>query len=644
MYFLNLSLAQFLVVFGAISATAVALYLLDRSRRRLVVSTLRFWVSAEQPTAAARKRRIQQPWSLALQLISMALLLLAIAQMRIGPQAATPRDHVIVLDTSSWMAARSGNRTLMDVARDRARQYLRAVPQRDRVMLVRADALTTPATAFEPDRRKVEQAIVASEPGPTALDIQQALAFARRIQQQGGRRAGEVAFVGAGRIAEHEGAGTPEKTQNLRVITVADTVENCGIRKVGMRRSSADPDVWEIYVSLHNYGSSPRAVDLALSFGLPAPAPGRTIVGSRRLTVPAGGDLESTFEYKTRGAGILTATMGPHDGFPADDQVDLEVPAQPQLKVTVYSNEPDLLKPVLAANSRVAAVYRNPAQYRADDTGLVILDRFVPKQRPQADSIWIDPPAQGSPVPVRSRVSGVPFGHWNPGHPTTEGLRTKDFKLQSASVFEAAADDFQIGEVEAGPVAVARNAKPRLAVLGFHPVLSGMRYELATPLLFADLMRWMAPESFRRWELAAAPAGHVKLALDQDTRAADIKVTHADGSPLPFTLRERMLEFYSGAPGAVRVAAGDREYLYSLTLPQLWDSKWEPPTEIRHGVPRPATVRDAASELWPWLAIAGALGLLAEWLIYGRFRRSLTGAPALLFWRRKAALVGKGRS
>src|SRR5580765_3149901 len=175
MYFLNLSLLQFLAVFGSISAISVALYLLDRSRRKLVVSTLRFWVAAEQPAVAARRRRIQQPWSLLLQLISMALLLLAIAQLRLGSPAQAGRDHVIVLDTSSWMAGRSGNRTLMDVARERARQYLKALPARDRVMLVRADALATPATPFELDRKKIEAAIAASDPGSTALNLDQAL-------------------------------------------------------------------------------------------------------------------------------------------------------------------------------------------------------------------------------------------------------------------------------------------------------------------------------------------------------------------------------------------------------------------------------------------------------------------------------------
>src|SRR5512146_2548436 len=99
MYFLNLSLLQFLAVFGSISALAVALYLLDRSRRRQVVSTLRFWVAAEQPAAATRRRHISQPWSLILQLVSMALLLLAIAQVRLGKSGDASTDDVIILDT-----------------------------------------------------------------------------------------------------------------------------------------------------------------------------------------------------------------------------------------------------------------------------------------------------------------------------------------------------------------------------------------------------------------------------------------------------------------------------------------------------------------------------------------------------------------
>src|ERR1700676_1815680 len=120
MSFLNLGLGELLGLAGAISAGVVALYLLDRSKRRQVVSTLRFWSAADVRTELKHRRRIQQPWSLILQLISLALLLTAIAGPQLGIFDVAGRDHVIVLDTSAWLGSRpnttAGQGTLMDQA------------------------------------------------------------------------------------------------------------------------------------------------------------------------------------------------------------------------------------------------------------------------------------------------------------------------------------------------------------------------------------------------------------------------------------------------------------------------------------------------------------------------------------------------
>ncbi|HUI77822.1 MAG TPA: BatA and WFA domain-containing protein [Bryobacteraceae bacterium] len=629
MYFLNLSLAQFLAVFGTIAAVSIALYLLDRSRRRQVVSTLRFWVAADQPSVVARRKRIQQPWSLILQLISMALILLALAQLRFGSPDAAGRDHVLILETSAWMAARSGNRTLMDIARQRARQYVRAIPAGDHIMVVRADALATPATVFEPDRAKIDAAIAGSTPGSTALNLEQALAFARRLQSQVGRTAGEIAFVGTGRTTEMDSAAMTAPPRNLRVIPVPDAIENSGLRRIGLRRSNEDPDVWEIYVSTRNYGAMPRTVNLAVDFGPPKENT-RTVVGARRLTLQPGADGEETFEFRTRAAGILGVSLTPHDAFPGDDKATLELPAQPSLTVTVYSDRPELLRPLLAANPRVVAFYRKPAEFQPNAPGLVILDHFAPPQRPQGDSIWIEPPPEASPIPVRTTVDQAPFSGWNSASPIAAGLRAKDFKLERAEVFASSPADESIGSVDGGPVIVARAGTPKIAVLGFHPALSALRYELATPLLFANLLRWLAPEIFRRSELSGGSVGAVKMTMEQDRDAAGVQVVAEDGSALPFTVRDRALHFFAGAPGVVRVVAGDREYIYSLTLPELGETKWQPPEGVRRGIPRSLPVPSTSHDLWPWLALAGGLGLLAEWYLFGRFRRTFGRRPVPL--------------
>jgi hypothetical protein len=621
MYFLNLSLVQFLALFGTVSVAMVLLYLLGRSRRKQVVATLRFWVASEQPAVVKKRKRIQQPLSLLLQLVSMLLLLLAIAQLRLGTPLATPRDHVLILDTSAWMSAAGGNstaghstaarRTLMDEARDQARGYLKSVPASDRVMLVRADALQTPVTAFESDRAKLGQAIAQSQAGATALNLDQALAFARQEQALGSHRGGEIVYVGPGRIAAQSQSSSVPLPGNLRVLRIADSVENCGLRKIGVRRSVADPDVWDILASVRNYGASPKVVTLALTFG-GAPA------GSRRFAVPPGSEREITFAYRTRAAGLLEATLLPHDGFPEDDRAVLELPAQPNLAVTVYSNDPYLLRPTITAIPRVQAIFRPVSEYRADAGGLVVLDRFRPPQPPVSNAIWIEPPAEASPVPVRAKVEGAQFERWCSNNPLCAGLRTKDLRLSSTYIFESAPDDIKIAQVQNGPVIVARSGKNKTVVFGFHPALSDLRYELATPLLFGNILRWMAPELFRRSAVAAGSAGTVTTELDQDIRPEDVRVLLQDGTPLPFTTRGHTLRFFSGTPGTVRVLAADRETVYSLTLPELWDSKWDIPAGTKRGMP---VLHEAASfsrDLWQVLAVLGGLGLLVEWLLFGR--------------------------
>jgi hypothetical protein len=258
-------------------------------------------------------------------------------------------------------------------------------------------------------------------------------------------------------------------------------------------------------------------------------------------------------------------------------------------------------------------------EYRPDSApGLVILDRFQPPQPPQGNAIWIEPPPQASPIPVRAKLEGVTFDRWCSDDPLCAGLRTKDLRLASTYVFESAPEDIKIAQVQSGPVIVARTGKDKTVVFGFHPGLSDLRYELATPLLFGNILRWMAPELFRRSAVAAGSAGTVTTQLDPDVRPEDARVLQQDGTPVPFTTRGHTLRFFSGTPGTVRVLAADRETVYSLTLPELWDSKKEIPASTKRGLPAFHEAAGFSKDLWQVLAVLGGLGLLVEWLLFGR--------------------------
>jgi hypothetical protein len=221
-------------------------------------------------------------------------------------------------------------------------------------------------------------------------------------------------------------------------------------------------------------------------------------------------------------------------------------------------------------------------------------------------------------------------------HPLGAGLRAKDLEFPTAELFRVERDDVAIAESDSGALIVARPGKPKTVVFGFHPVRSGMKYSLTTPLLFANILRWMAPDVFRSWELTAGTVGTVDVELESEADPSTIRVTTEDGKRLPFTAEGRTLRFFAGSPGIVRVLTGDRELVYSLTLPQPGDFVWKPSSGKR-GLPGRGPSEPSSTDIWPWLALLGGLGLLADWMLYGRMRTRYvppTQADRSVHWRK----------
>ena len=619
MSFLNLSIVELLAVFLPVSAAVVAMYLYDRAHRRQIVSTLRFFRQASQSPVFTRRKKIQQPWSLLLQIISLLLLLLAIAQPQWSRRAGNARSHVLVLDTSAWMnsaapagaagqAAQAGRATLMQLAQRRALDYVRAVPPEDRIMLVRADEIATPATPFTRDRQEIEAAIRASVAGSAGLNLPAAIELARSSQQMAQSRPGEIAFVGAGRATRQDlDRLAAVDNSNLRTILLGGEPDNCGIRKLSARRSLADPLSWELDVGAYNYGPSARKTTLTLTFG------GGRIATKPLLLDPRSG-AEASFTFHAAGAGLLEASLDSKDDYRADNRAVIDLPQLAPLKVQVFSARPDLWRPLLTASAALAPEFLRPEQYGAAGPAhrLVIVDGFEPTARPNADSVWINANSTQPPEKVDSL-------HWSTTHPLAAGLHNRDLQLSRAWVITGAAADEIVAESDKGPVLVASTSGGfKKVVFGFEPMEEGAGSHLAIPLLFANVVRWVSPDLFRATEISARPPGLVEIEASPGTTREQVQVRSEQIRGLSSTLVGRRLRFFAGQAGTVHVSLPDRALEYRLTLPEIGDARWSPPAGTRMGVPPPAPGLPINREIWPWLALAGALGLLLEWILYGR--------------------------
>jgi hypothetical protein len=626
MFFLNLSLGEFLTILGALGGLVTALYFLDRTRRKRTVSTLRFWTPAHSAEQRQSRRRVNDPWSLLLQLLGLLLLLLAAAELEWGARARLGRDHVVLLDTSAWSgdaAARNGGSSVLDREKVLAGQYLAAIPANDRVMLVRADGLTSPVTPFTASRVELKKALADAAPSFSALNLEQAFSFAAQAQMWSNGGRGEIVYVGP-RMVDDD-AGAVSKPSNLRVLTVEANRENAGIRSLSVKRGEHESNSWQASVTLKNYSSSSRPVRLQTQFAGTRFAP-------RAVTLRPGEETAVAYDFVTHTGGNLIAQIETEDSLKSDNRATLQLPRSGPFRVAVFTERPDTLRPLFAANRRLDVEYFRPDEYGKTqlNADLVVIDRFAPGAAPRVASLWIMPVKGASPLPVKTLVNDAVITNWHGETALGAGLHAKEARLRNAEVFETFAGDTAVASVAAGPVVVARAAaaSPKIAVMGFDTLSPELKFEITTPLLFANLLHWLSPESFRTIELSAGSVGGASVTLDPSERPDRIRVTDAQGVPVPFTVRSHALQFFASRPTIAHVVSDDRERVLSLTLPDVAEKEWSPAAEVTRDLPPLSGFLPNAVDLWKWLAFAGALCLLAEWILFGQQRSVRFGKKA----------------
>ncbi|MBV8896261.1 MAG: VWA domain-containing protein [Acidobacteriaceae bacterium] len=615
MFFLNLTAGEFLALFAGLGGLITALYLLDRAKRKKIVSTLRFWTTAITAEEKQTRRRMRDPWSLILQLASLLLLLLAIAQLQWGTREHAERDHVVLLDTSAWSAAIESDIRVIDREKDLASAYIAALPPHDPVMIVLADALASPVTPFTADRAQLNRALHAATPGWSALNIDQALAYAQQAQNWSGGQTGEIVYAGPKRINSDEIA--TRSVPNLRILSVPLDAENAGIVRMAVKRSEDAQGDWQATITIRNYGQLRRSVRLNTRFGA-------TVFAPRVLTLAPLQERAAEYVFVTSAAGDLVTHVDSPDALASDNTGTLALPRNGLLRIAVYTARPETIRPLLEANHRVSANFYSPSQYQPNPSAdIMLLDEVSPPQAPAIASLWIKPPREHSPLPIKTVAENAVITSWDATSALGTGLHAKDLPLGAAEVFQTFEGDLPVGKVSEGAVVVASPAasgRAQFAVIGFDPFEGALKFQVTTPLLFANLFHWLSPQGLRIPELTAERVGDATLALDPSERGDQLHITTTAGHAVPFTVRDQTLQLFSARPSIVRIASYHRERILSLTLPDVAEHEWKPPIGSLSGLPVRSNWTSASVTIWQRLAVFGGLGLVAEWMLFGARR------------------------
>jgi hypothetical protein len=610
--FIALSLPQVLAVLGAVALPVTALYLLKMHRQRVEVPFVKLWDQVLKERQPARWwRRLKRVLSLLLQLAVAALVAAALGDPRPAAAGRGARSLAIVVDCSASMQARDVRPTRMARARTQALALVHSLSPRDAALIVRMDAEPTPVSGWETDAGALERAIGGLEASDTAADWDSGLRLAEDALR--GRPQPMIVVISDGALPE------PSRTpaSQVRFLPVGVSGENVGVTAFNVRRYPVSKGNYEVLLEVESFSDHPATRTLTVE------ADGE-VVDATTLTLAPHERSRRFYPNLSGSARRLTARLTPGDALPVDDQAYALLPPRRATRVLAVSPGNLFLEGALLLDDDITLDRVAPADYSAERTrgyDIIVFDRFAPAEPPRARGLlYIEPPAERSPFPVRERVRRPILSERAQGHPLLRWVTLSDVNISESEVFALAPSDVAIaGGLHQPVIAAGVRGGQRVVAIGFDLRRSDLPMRVAFPVLLHGALEWFGDDDTQ--PVATYRTGH-PARLTVPGGAGEVALTGPGGENRPLSLgRDGQATLVLARAGFYQLRRGDAEILLAANLADAAESAIRPQKLTIAGREVPAPELQGAglrSRFWVYLALAALALSFAEWLTYHR--------------------------
>lgn len=561
----------------------IVLLLLPRLRRprvRRAIGNAYMWQSVElsgAPRLVVRARN----WPI-LQAAVICVLIAAVAR----PTALRiERDVAVVLDLSASMAAKDGNRSRFDLARDASLAFLRELPRRSRVRLVGARTVADDLGEYAARDPALIARLRELRPGAGSASLDSAISTGRAL-------AGPGAEI-------HVFTDQPSRAGTARWVRVGSPADNVAITAMSARRLPGSPLDAQLLVEVRNFGASPREVPIAIR---------REQVLVRHDVVRIGPRASHTLVQNiSNPLGVYSATIELEDALALDNQRFTILGSTPRTRVTLATGPHDFLEAALKAN-RSLDVRAIPAVNLADSEGVVVCEdcREIPAGTSGVLMI----------VPPRRRAAAARLRVADARHPIMVDVDLGNVDARVDSVLEVPASAAVLvrgGEV---PAIVAFEDKGRRVVV-FQLDIDGSNVPLhvSFPVLVANAMNWLGATAAA--PIVVSSGEPVRWNTMQDGRV----VVTPDGRTIPLKRSGTQSVFTDTAiPGVYHVEGRGEPaaFVVNPSTDSESDLSAAPPVSMSAAAPAVAAAVQTRTDLFTALVVAGFLVAILDWRRYCR--------------------------
>jgi hypothetical protein len=493
-----LSLAAWSALAG-VPVGIIALYFLKLRRRPVrVPSTLLWRRSLEDLHVNSLFQRLRRNLLLFLQLLAVALAMLALAGPQVKGTGVTGQRFVLMIDNSASMSATDVAPSRLGQAKEEAKKVVSSMDADDLAMVISFADSARVESNYTGDRRMLAMRIDAIKPTQSRTSLREGLQVAAGLanpsKQIGegivassvvtpkmfiytdgafadvegfslGNLQSEVVVIGPPPppySAPAEGSSTADEKAKVR-----NPSDNVAIVALQARRDGDKPDVYELFGRVHNFRAEQVETEAQLyRHAVDKPGDAGELVDAIGMKLAPQTDRSFTFPLADPGLAPYEVRLTVKDTLDADNRAFAVVGTTRKAQVLAITPGNrylvDTLKTPSAADraditivtpeeSKGEAIARDIRSGRYD---LVIYDGVRPDAHPEANTLYFGQfppgPAYAKPKDVQQPV----VLDWDIGHPIMQYIRDVNLVfIASAHVVELPVGAKPLIESNAGPLA-----------------------------------------------------------------------------------------------------------------------------------------------------------------------------------------------
>lgn len=598
--------------FAAVLPVVVLFYLLKRKRVvRLIPSTVLWQRFLAETQASSPFQRLRHNWLLILQLLLLALAVLALARPTLSGHIAGGRVQVVVLDASASMQSVDDVPSRFERARNEALRLVDNLRSSDQMVVLQADAGARVLQSATSDKGQLRRALQSARVTDSSTRLIEALKMADSLTRD--NRMAEVHLFSDGAaegFEDLESSGLP-----LIYHRMGQEANNAGIVNFDLRPNPEDPSQRALFVAVSNAGSNPRDGAVELRFD-------GQLIDTKSFTLGPTNTVPMVFVVAQERDGVFEVRLDGGDDLPADDQARVISQLPQPIRVLLVTRGNRFLERALRSAGLVELTVAPTMPDPQPAVDVVVLDGVTPAVWPEANVLAVQT-MQPEWFTGGGSVEAPAIVDWRLTHPLMRFVSLDNVAI--ARSLRVAPPDWGVRVVDAAatPLVVAGElGRQRVVWVGFDLLESTWPLRVSFPIFVANAVDWLNPATVRAGQRSVRAGEPFRLSLEQPTAA--VTVIRPDGRAETVPVDPTAPEFVFGdtvAQGLYRLQWETNQTSFTVNLVDAQETDIRPREALDlgpFGAVEASQVRRASAEIWRWIALAALAVLLFEWWYYHR--------------------------